>query len=324
MATYPLFAAGDTPQPPQSASPPGPQLAPQTPAQTIPGRTVCLTVTLKAPGNRRKVSTAAVEADTDKSMLHVSKDLLDSEEYKAIGKIDGETRRYVAEMALPFPFRPGFYLLPYDLLERVDAKLGEYQQRRAAAVDCFVRAYPQRQREAADKLGPLYDPTDYPPASEIEKAFSLSWSYLAFDVPGQLQTINRDVWERQQAEMASMWREAAEECRAVLRAKFAELIGRAVERLTPGPDGKQKIFRDSLIGNLDEFLETFAPRNITDDAELQKLVAQARELTRGINPNTLRQSTRTREKVAEGFEQINRTLAEMIQDAPRRAFSFED
>lgn len=323
MSTYPPFA-GEATAPPPATSPPGPQLAPDTPAQSIPARTVCLTVTLRAPGNRRKVATSAVQTDADRSMLHVSKDLLDSEEYKAISKIDGEARRYVADMALPFPFRPGFYLLPYDLLERVDAKLSEYSQRRTDAVNCFVLAYPQRQREAAERLGPLYDPTDYPPAADIAKAFSLSWSYLAFDVPGQIASINRDLWERQQTEMASMWREAAEECRAVLRAKFAELVSRAAERLTTTPGEKPKIFRDSLLENLDEFIETFQPRNITDDAALQQLVSQARDLTRGITPDRLRDSAFTRAKVAEGFERINKTISEMITDAPRRLIKFDD
>jgi len=41
--------------------------------------------------SKRNVGTEAVEVDADKSMLHVAKDILDSEELRAIVSYDQET-----------------------------------------------------------------------------------------------------------------------------------------------------------------------------------------------------------------------------------------
>ena len=56
---------------------------------------------LSTMGNTRKVSTSQIEADADKDLLRVSKHLLDSAELKAIGRFDGEIRRFSITSACP-------------------------------------------------------------------------------------------------------------------------------------------------------------------------------------------------------------------------------
>ena len=58
-------------------------------------KTVCIKMRLSTMGNTRKVSTSQIEADADKDLLRVSKHLLDSAELKAIGRFDGEIRRFL-------------------------------------------------------------------------------------------------------------------------------------------------------------------------------------------------------------------------------------
>ena len=58
-------------------------------------KTVCIKVCLSTMGNTRKVSTAQIETDADKDLLRVSKQLVDSEELKAISRFDGEIRRFL-------------------------------------------------------------------------------------------------------------------------------------------------------------------------------------------------------------------------------------
>ena len=74
--------------------------APITVAIADPGvdlarKTVCIKVRLSTMGNTRKVSTSQIEADADKDLLRVSKHLVDSAELKAIGRFDGEIRRFL-------------------------------------------------------------------------------------------------------------------------------------------------------------------------------------------------------------------------------------
>jgi len=61
--------------------------------QDLAQRTVCVKVRLGRLGNTRKVSNSQVEVDTDKSLIRVSKHLLDSKELRTIANFDGEIRR---------------------------------------------------------------------------------------------------------------------------------------------------------------------------------------------------------------------------------------
>src|ERR1700691_3676436 len=87
----------------------------QDPGVDLVRKTVCIKVRLSMMGNTRKVSTAHVEVDADKDLLRVSKHLLDSAELKAIARFDGEIRRYLYNLCLPFEI--GIHLLPIAALE---------------------------------------------------------------------------------------------------------------------------------------------------------------------------------------------------------------
>ena len=65
----------------------------QSMGQDLAQRTVCVKVRLGRLGNTRKVSNSQVEVDTDKSLLLISKHLLDSKELRTIASFDGEIRR---------------------------------------------------------------------------------------------------------------------------------------------------------------------------------------------------------------------------------------
>jgi hypothetical protein len=97
-----------------------------------------------------------------------------------------------------------------------------------------------------------------------------------------------------------------------------------VERLTPGDDGRPKVFRDSLVSNLADFLETFEARNLANNADLAAHVATARQLLSGLTPDRLRTSQGAREVLAERFGALKTALDATLIDAPRRKFGSDD
>src|SRR5258705_13887301 len=103
--------------------------APSTVAITDPGmdlakKTVCIKVRVSTMGNTRKVSTTQIETDADKDLLRVSKRLVDSAELKAITRFDGEIRRFLYNICLPFEI--GIHLLPITALETVECRLRQF------------------------------------------------------------------------------------------------------------------------------------------------------------------------------------------------------
>ena len=63
--------------------------------QDLAQKTVCVKVRLGRLGNTRKVSNSQVEVDTDKSLIRVSKSLLDSQELRSIANFDRDRKSVV-------------------------------------------------------------------------------------------------------------------------------------------------------------------------------------------------------------------------------------
>jgi hypothetical protein len=285
-------------------------------------KTVCVKVRLSTMGNTRKVSTAQIEADADKDLLRVSKHLLDSAELKAITRFDGEIRRYLYNICLPFEI--GIHLLPIAALETVEQRLRQFASDRQQLVDAFLGAYPSLCQDAARRLRGLYDPADYLPADEVRRQFGLSWQYVSFGVPDQLKGISQAVWEQERVKAAQRMAEVSSEIQLVLRETMAKLVQHMAERLKTGADGKPLRFKESTVSNLVEFLANFEFRNVTDDAELQGVVAQARTLLQGVNVDDLRSTGDLRTTVQQGMVTLAERLDTMVAKSGGRKFHFEE
>jgi len=285
-------------------------------------KTVCVKVRLGRLGNTRKVSSSQVEVDTDKSLIRVSKHLLDSSELRMIANFDGEVRRFLYDTCLPF--EAGIHLCPLPLLESMEAKLREFAGRRSALVDAFLTSYPLLCQSAAARLRSLYNPADYPPAEYVEQQFSLTWQYISFGVPDQLREISTRIWHDEREKAALVMAEAGREIQQVLRTAMAELVMHMSDRLKDGPDGKPLRFKESTVSNLVDFLGTFDFRNVTDDAELKTLVERARGLLSGVSTEDLRTTADVRTRVQNGMADLAAELATMVVKKPGRKFRFDE
>lgn len=285
-------------------------------------KTVCIKVRLSTMGNTRKVSTSQIEADADKDLLRVSKHLVDSAELKAIGRFDGEIRRFLYNICLPFEV--GIHLLPIAALQTVEGQLRQFAEDRKQLVTAFIVAYPSLCQDAAKRLRGLYNPADYPPVEDIAREFGFSWQYVSFGVPDQLKSISREVWEEEREKAAQRMAEASAEIQVVLRESMAKLVQHMADRLKEGPDGKPLRFKESTVSNLVEFLTNFEFRNVTDDKELQALATQARQILQGVSADDLRTTGDLRVKVQQGMADIATQLDTMLTRTGSRRFRFDE
>src|SRR5260370_13163529 len=196
-------------------------------------RTVCVKIRLNRLGNTRKVSNSQVEVDTDKSLIRVSKHLLDSKELRTIANFDGEVRRYLYDSALPF--EAGIHLCPLALLEQMEGKLREFATGRRDLIEAFLTAYPVLCQDAAKRLRSLYNPADYPPLEYVAQQFTLIWQYISFGVPDQLRELSTTIWHDEREKAAEMMAEAGREIQQVLPIAMGELGKHLRARLNDCP-----------------------------------------------------------------------------------------
>jgi hypothetical protein len=99
--------------------------------------------------------------------------------------------------------------------------------------------------------------------------------------------------------------------------EFARLVAHLCERIG-GADGTPQVFRDSAVGNLDEFFERFRTLNVHSSAQLDDLVAQAQRAVRGVAAQDLRDRPALRVRVAAALSRVQASLDGMLVDRPRR------
>jgi hypothetical protein len=84
-------------------------------------------------------------------------------------------------------------------------------------------------------------------------------------------------------------------------------------------DGKPKVFRDTAVENLTEFLQRFVKLNIRSNPELDALAARARDVIQGVRPQRLRDSASLRRHVSAELAVVEARLGQCMADRPRRS-----
>ena len=286
--------------------------------ENILDKQVLLSLSIHKFGISKKVNTSQITTDATPEMVRVSKHIIDSKAYDAISKHDGNFTRLLTSLALPSMFRSGVYAVPLALLDRVDSELGKYQETRSSLIDAFIGTYETEVAGAAELLGSLYDPDNYPTPEKVRAAFTIDYKYVSTAVPEKLARIRSDIFERETQKAQQEIQSMTENIKSVLREAVRDMLAHAADKLAPKQDGTSQIFRDSLVGNIREFLETFQARNIADDTDLAEICTQIDGLLLGVTPELLRKDDLTREEIRQNFEKITETLDTMLIDRPRR------
>jgi hypothetical protein len=176
--------------------------------------------------------------------------------------------------------------------------------------------YDQIKADARQRLGRLYNPQDYP--SEVRGLFSVSWEFPSIDPPSYLMQLNPDIYRQEQERVAQRFEQAVQLAEQAFIGELAKLVSHLTERLTTGQDGEKKVFRDSAIANLTEFFSRFRDLNVRSNAQLDRLVEQAQQIVRGVQPQELRDNDGLRQHVAAQLASVQMTLDGMLVDQPRR------
>lgn len=286
---------------------------------------VMLYISMSRLRTRRKVASSSIQSDIDASMLHVSKDILESDELKMVGIFDSAIKTWVKDRCLPSPFKgKGVLILPVRLVEQVMRKLEEAERERLPLIEAFIASYEKAKEAARPKLGSGFDERDYPRTERVREAFRFEVQLWELNTPGKLGAINKEMYERELIKMQNVWSEAQKTISSVLLEEFKKMTSHLADRLQPTADGKRKVFRDSAINNLKEWIELFQVRNLTDDAELVALVDKARAMISGVDPENVRDADHLREDLAKSFAGLTSELDSLITNRPTRAISLDE
>jgi hypothetical protein len=178
------------------------------------------------------------------------------------------------------------------------------------------RVYEEVKADAQRRLGRLYNDSDYP--AEVEDLFDLSWDFPSVEPPAYLLRISPELFEEERARVAARFEEAVRLAEQAFVAELAALVDHLTERLSPGVEGTAKVFRNSALGNFQDFLGRFALLNVRSNPDLDTLVERAQSLLQGVTPDAVRTAPELRERLRTGMSEVRHQLDDLIVEAPRR------
>ncbi len=262
-------------------------------------------------GGRIKLPSALLQVDADPTLIKATKYLVDRSCLKPVEEVRHQARTFLYNKTLPFPI-PGVLFIPKTLLGEVDEAFQRYQKIFENKVAEFADNYDLFMNTARLRLNGLFNPNDYP--TEIRSKFSFAWRFLVVDAPGHSGVLTPEIYNREKENFQRTIKEFQEIAVTTLRVRFAELVDHIVDRLS----GEKKVFRDSMINNIKEFLNDFEKLNISNDAALGEEVARCRAILSGVDPKALRSDQTFRKGVAQRIGSVQETLDRMMIARPKR------
>jgi hypothetical protein len=261
---------------------------------------------------------AADTFDADAPFLSAAKKLLDTKHsaFRAVTAVRTKITDTWRSLSLPFP-EPGVRLIQLEQVEGFDRQMADFRAELDDAVANLDRHYGELKHAAAERLGSLYNPGDYP--ETLIGLFAVGWEFPSVEPPNYLVQLAPELYRQEQERVRARFEEAVQLAEAAFLEEFGRLVAHLTERLTGrDDDGSPKVFRDSAVNNLLEFFSRFRELNVRSNPQLDALVAEAQRVVQGVAPQDLRDRDGLRRSVASEMSRVQAELDQLIVERPRR------
>lgn len=259
---------------------------------------------------------AAEQFDAEHDVISASKKLLDTRHpaFRAVNAVRTKIIAFWKKTTLPFP-EPGIRLIRRDDLEDFGHVLDEYCDNLAEAVAALDLHYGELRISAARRLGALFNPADYP--ERLSGLFRFDWDFPSVDPPEYLMRLSPRLYAEECRRITARFEEAVRLTEQAFTEEFARAVSHLCERLS-SPEGEKKIFRDTAVENLQEFIGRFRHLSIGSNVDLDRLVTEAQQIIGDVQPKNLRDQESLRRHVASELSRVQASLDGMLVDRPRR------
>lgn len=232
----------------------------------------------------------------NKSLMAGRKELTD------IQQCVSAARTYTYDNTVPWS-DAGQRLLPTARFLKFDKRMDAFKAEFDMLVADFVRQYPTLITAQAMALGDMFNRSEYPPVSEMQRKFAFAYDYLPVPSSGDFRV---DVGNDAQKELRERLERSAEARvqRAVgdVQTRLVEHLQRMSDRLVSDVDAKtgeakSRRFHDTLVSGAYELCDMVGDFNITGNKTLAEARQRLEAALGGSCANTLRTDEDKREEV---------------------------
>jgi len=303
---------------------------------SIRDRAVLAVLNIKMPGNAKKDNGATKEVNdahrVSAKMGAYRKKLYHADAFAALGTAVSAARTYFIGATLPWA-NNGARMLPTANILAYGEKMRQLEREFEDAADEFAQGHAMHVATAQRELGSLFDPADYPSASEIRQSFKFDTQFykvptgsdfradvsdeaaaaIAEKIDRDLKEAAADATKELYGRMDKVIRHMATSLRDYVPAGPAETVlndrGNPTKKVT---QKAENVFRDSLVNNVRELVDVLPVLNIAGDDQLTAMVNRLRDELCVFDAETLRTADTLRDEVAQKAEKILESISEFL------------
>lgn len=192
--------------------------------------------------------------------------------YEDVRKTLNEVNKYHKTITVPYD-DDGFAMLKASLYEEYKDRMDAFAIQLDGAVDEFIVNMDTIIESDRGALGDTFDASDYPSEADVRESISVSYKFQSLpNLEGVV--INsysmKELIEQNEERLKAVMESAA--------SKPVELIVDLVEKIKSTLGDPDKIFRNTLVGNLTEALEGAENLNLTGSSDVSDAIAEAKKL----------------------------------------------
>ena len=273
-------------------------------------------------GVRKSLSSSQKDQAADSfgaegKFLSAGKKLLDTSHpaFKAVTAVRSQAVAYWKGISLPFP-EPGIRLIPQNSIDEFTERMSCFRDELDEAVLELNEHYDELRHAARERLGDLFDLSDYP--TTLVGMFAIEHDFPSVEPPPYLRQLSPELYQQECQRVQSRFDEAVQLAEQAFIEELARLVDHLTERLSGSADGKPKVFRDSAVTNMAEFFERFRGLNVRSNEQLDELVGNAQRVVQGVEPQQLRDSQTLRQTISTQMTAVQAGLDQLLVDRPRR------
>ena len=198
----------------------------------------------------------------------------------------------------------GCRLITHAARDKYQAEMEKSRATFFEHVDAFMDQYPRWIEQSKIMHGKTWNPGDYPEAAVMRQQFTLTTEYLPIPTSSHFD-----------AELKSLYGAALEAHNAGrIQEAVAETWGKILEPVQHMADtlaSKDKIFRDTLVTNIQDVVKLIPALNLTNDAQMRAAAKSIEEKLASLSADDLRNNKVIRREAAEAARQIAQRFSGM-------------
>ena len=242
----------------------------------------------------KKVSREVDQGHGAKNAGRYNKQLIAKDALEPIAKKASAIRLFHYARTLPWG-NNGQRLLPAKFFLDYRNELVKHRDEFNRLVDTFMASYPQLVSDARTRLGSLYDPNEYPPATDVRLSFGVEFDIFPVPTAGDFRV---DVANEERSEIAAQIEAATQERQANATKACYIQVRDVLQRMKQQCVAGKTRITNSLIEDTRDLTDMLDDLNIGDDPELTRIASEIRKDLL-VDADDLRRSPKTRQAVGD-------------------------